>query len=90
MYTAVNEIVLIITNSLKSINVCAERIIKSTNDIELKNKFDVLQLTIEQDLVIMNDRNNLFIEHQKSSTLLVEKSSDLFRQGMELLTTYEH
>ena len=37
MYTVVSEIVPIITNSLKSINMCAEKIMKSTKDIKVKN-----------------------------------------------------
>ncbi|CAF4739906.1 unnamed protein product, partial [Rotaria socialis] len=47
------------------------------------------QLTLEQGLNMLNDRNDLIIEHQRSTISLTEKTNDLFRQGIELMSLNE-
>ena len=89
VYTVVNEVVPIISNSLKILHTTIEKVIKNTNDINLKNDYNVLQATIEQSLTVLNDRNDLTIEHQRATTILNEKTNDLLRYGIELMPTNE-
>ncbi|CAF4522970.1 unnamed protein product, partial [Rotaria sp. Silwood2] len=52
-------------------------------------EYNVLQSTIEHGLTMLNDRNDLIIEYQRSTALLIDKSNELFRQGMELISLNE-
>ncbi|CAF2165686.1 unnamed protein product, partial [Rotaria magnacalcarata] len=69
VYTVVNEVVPIITSSLKSLHTFIEKIVKSTEDVNLKNEYNIIQFTIEQNLAMLNDRNDLIIEHQRATTM---------------------
>ncbi|CAF3344262.1 unnamed protein product [Rotaria socialis] len=89
VYTVVNEVVPIITSSLKSLHTFIEKIVKSTEDVSLKNEYNIIQFTIEQNLVMLNDRNDLIIEHQRATTMLNEKTNDIFRHGFDLMSTNE-
>ncbi|CAF2855046.1 unnamed protein product [Rotaria sp. Silwood2] len=89
VYTVVNEVVPIITSSLKSLHIFIEKIVKNNEDINLKNEYNILQFTIEQNLVMLNDRNDLVIEHQRATAMLNEKTNDIFRHGLELMSSNE-
>lgn len=79
----------IVTDSLKAVQMCTAKMIKNNNNIELHEEYNLLHSTIEYNLNMMNDRNDLIIEHRRSTTLLVEKTNELFRQGIELITLNE-
>ncbi|CAF2126218.1 unnamed protein product [Rotaria magnacalcarata] len=89
VYTVVNEVVPIITSSLKSLHTFIEKIVKSTEDVNLKNEYNIIQFTIEQNLAMLNDRNDLIIEHQRATTMLNEKTNDIFRHGFDLMSINE-
>lgn len=89
IYTVVNELVPVITNSLKSMHIFIEKMVNNTEDVKLKNEFNRFQLIIEQNLSIMNDRNDLVIEHQRATTVLNERTNALFRQGIDLISSNE-
>ncbi|CAF4454263.1 unnamed protein product, partial [Rotaria magnacalcarata] len=89
IYTVVNELVPIVADSLKAMHMCTAKTINSTNDSNLQKEYRTLQLTLEQGLNMLNDRNDLIIEHQRSTISLTEKTNDLFRQGIELMSLNE-
>jgi hypothetical protein len=89
VYTVVNEVVPIVTDSLKAVHVLIEKIVKYTDDLNMKSEFNNFQVVIEQNLSSLNDRNDLVIEHQRATSMLMEKTNALFRQGIELLSLNE-
>ncbi|CAM4855057.1 unnamed protein product [Rotaria socialis] len=89
IYTVVNELVPIVADSLKAMHMCTAKTINSTNDSNLQKEYRTFQLTLEQGLNMLNDRNDLIIEHQRSTISLTEKTNDLFRQGIELMSLNE-
>ena len=89
VYTVVNEVVPVITNSLKALHTIMEKVIINTNDMNLKNDYKAFQDTMEQGLMVLDDRNDLIIEHQRSTTILNEKTNQLLQHGIELLSVNE-
>ncbi|CAF5161532.1 unnamed protein product, partial [Rotaria sp. Silwood1] len=38
---------------------------------------------------MLNDRNELIIDHHRATTILNEKVTDIFRHGIEIMSTDE-
>ncbi|CAF1386028.1 unnamed protein product [Rotaria sordida] len=89
VYTVVNEVVPIIINSLKTLHMFMEKVVKHTSNIDVQNEYKNFQLIIEQNLVMLNDRNDLIIDHHRATTTLNEKATDIFRHGIEIMSTNE-
>lgn len=88
-YTVVNEMIPIITNLLKTVQLCANNMLKHSNDKDNQMELNALSTHIEQNFNLLNDRNDILIEHQKAMTLLVERKNDLLKQGIDLLSLNE-
>ncbi|CAF4887822.1 unnamed protein product [Rotaria sp. Silwood1] len=89
VYTVVNEVVPIIINSLKTLHIFMEKVVKYTSNSDLQNEYNTFQLIIEQNLVMLNDRNDLIIDHHRATTALNEKANDIFRHGIEIMSSNE-
>ena len=84
-----NEITPILTGTIETLHLFLEKVIGKTDDQQLKTDFDIIRPTIKLSLSSLNERSGLIIDHQRMSTLMLEKTSDLFRQGVELMSINE-
>ena len=85
----INEITPILTGTIETLHLFLEKVIGKTDDQQLKADFDIIRPTIKLSLSSLNERSGLIIDHQRMSTLMLEKTSDLFRQGVELMSINE-
>ena len=69
----------------KVVEVC----VGSVGNNELKREYKEIQTNIEQNLQMLNDRNDLTIEHRRATTNLTGRMNDLLRQDIELLQSNE-
>ncbi len=89
VYNVVNELVPIVAHSLKTLHTSMEKVVNIVGDSILTKEFNSFKVNIDQNLILLNDRNDLLIEHQRATSSLIDKSNNLFPQGIELMAPNE-
>jgi hypothetical protein len=89
MYTMMNELIPVVSNSLKTIHTVIDKCLARTDDNESKSEFNTYRNAVDQHLTMLNDRNDMNIHHQQATANLAERMNDLLRQGIELLSSNE-